>query len=192
MIWLLLLTAGVLVLYRGILVARSRPAAPKPARLPETEEWRWGRGVWALVLGREMDRGIEAEVAEALLAVSWRVADAADLDEAERVMRSRFPELDVWRAVRMMAFVRLAVAGRLITPGTGTDRLGGYASLIRDRVGSWEELGATFQTEHAAFLAATAEAREVEVGMARLPDAALLSRSRAWLADDLWQELTWE
>jgi len=197
MIWLLLTTVAVFIAWRAMIrlsAGRVRgTAATIPARLPEALVWRWGRGVWGLVLGRDLEKTLEPEVAEALLAVTWGVAERADLDRAERAMREHAPGRDTWRRVRMVALVRLAVAGGVVDAADGTRRLTELASeLGGDHLG-FAAIADAFAAEHAAFLQAPPrkEGGVIAAGLTPLPTNEHVAAARAWLETDVWPDAPW-
>ncbi len=193
MFTLILISAAVLTAY-GMFLRRSSKtrvrgtASVIPGRLPEGRVWAWGRGAWGLVFGPDLEKTLSAEVAEALLAVTWGVADAADLDKAEEAMAARMPPAETWRLVRTAALLRLAVVGDVIGAPDATARLGVVASGLEALHDSWEELAAAFASEHARFMNEEAASEKVP-GLARLPDAAQIDRTREWLAREVWPKV---
>lgn len=194
MITLLIATGIVFLLYSMFMKGQKTrvrgTASVIPERLPAGPLWSWGRGVWGLVLGPDLEKTLSAEVAEAMLAVSWGVSDAADLDQAERVMSEKMPAAKTWRLVRTAALVRLAVAGGVIGVADATSRLGVIASTLEALHDSWDDVADAFAAEHQTFLAEQGtDGERPPLGLARMPDGALAVRARAWLASDVWPDL---
>jgi hypothetical protein len=194
----LILTGVVFFLYglflRGQKTRVRGTASVIAARLPQGEPWSFGRGVWGLVLGPEIEKTLSAEVAEAVLAVSWRVSDAADLERADAEMSARMPAARTWRLVRSATLVRLAVAGRVLDAASGSARLELIAQSLTSTHRSWEDLAKTFAAEHQRFLEADDAERsgsDATPGLARLPEPSQLARSRAWLEKSVWPDVVW-
>ncbi len=197
MFWFLLMTAAVFIAYRAFLV-RARAdrvigtASVRAQRLPEGSAWRSGAGVWGLVLGPELERTLTAEVAEALLAVSWGVTDGADLGTAEATMRGSSGDRATWTIVRTATLVRLAVAGGVVSPDEGTSKLEALWAELAPLHTSWSSLGDAFAREHEGFLAEPprppAQGERV-IGLARLPSVDQLEKARAWLEASVWPDL---
>jgi hypothetical protein len=195
MFTLLLISAAVLTAY-GLFLRRASKvrvrgtASVIPERVPEGRLWTWGRGAWGLVFGPDLEKTLSTEVAEALLAVTWGVAEAADLDRAEAAMAARMPAAKTWRLVRTAGLLRLAVVGGVIPVPEATARMAAVAGGLEALHDSWEEVAEAFASEHARFLEEkeTADNQERTPGLARLPEAAQIERTRAWLAREVWSK----
>jgi hypothetical protein len=199
MIWLLIFTIAVFIAWRAAIrllpASRARgTAATIVARLPEGAVWKWGRGAWGLVLGPDLEKTLEPEVAEALLAVTWGVSDRADLERAEETMRDRAPEQVTWRQVRMIALVRLAVAGGVLDGAEGTKKLTELSSELTGRHAGWSALADAFDAEHTDFLKSPPpkEGGVVPAGLTPLPTLDHLKKARASLEAGVWPDLRWD